>query len=352
MVQIETGQPDWPQTEFCQNFKPKPNLVNPIGSLILLQPADIQHFVSSNLSQPGDHNFVSNSLSVQPIQNSAFFDNFNATQQVIQVGPVYGWLQSPASNTATQAEMCQTAGQSPALTILGDSFQSPSTVILNLPQTGPSPEPLLLGQTQSVPGQLQTIPLMGDGQVRLLSAPEPASLSANNNHTNSTVNYLVQPGDLEHSAPIVVQASSPHNETSTRKSRSQKKGSFSEATISILKSWLFRNITHPYPTEEEKKELLCLTGMSLSQLNNWLINSRRRMLKRLFSTLEEDHVNLHSRSRKGTGGANSHYANKWKNKGVGEQCNSQNAQQVESDDGNEKSEVAIKNRKMSQSSDD
>ena len=38
--------------------------------------------------------------------------------------------------------------------------------------------------------------------------------------------------------------------------------------------------------------------------------------------------------------------------GVGEQCNSQNAQQAESDDRNEKSEVAIKNRKMSQSSDD
>jgi len=334
--------------------------VCPVGSLILLQPAEIQHLISSsssNLSQPGDHNFVSNSISVQPIQNQhsphnqQFFDNFNATQQVIHVGPVFRCVPL-ASNTATHADVRQIAGHSPAMTILGDSFRNPSMVVYNLPHTGPSPEPQALAHPQSVPGQLQTIPLMGNGQVRLLSVPAPAIPSAHNNDTNSTVNYLVQPGDLKHSAPIVVQTTRRHNEASSRKSHSQKKGAFSEETISILKSWLFRNITHPYPTEEEKKELLCLTGMSLSQLNNWLINSRRRMLKRLLSTLEGDHANFNSRSSKGTGGVNSRYANMWKNEGVGEESNGGNASRDESEDGNEKSDVSINNRKMSQSSDD
>ena len=248
MVQTECGQP---QSEFCHTFKPEQKIVCPVGSLILLQPAEIQHLISSsssNLSQPGDHNFVSNSISVQPIQNQhsphnqQFFDNFNATQQVIHVGPVFRCVPL-ASNTATHADVRQIAGHSPAMTILGDSFRNPSMVVYNLPHTGPSPEPQALAHPQSVPGQLQTIPLMGNGQVRLLSVPAPAIPSAHNNDTNSTVNYLVQPGDLKHSAPIVVQTTRRHNEASSRKSHSQKKGAFSEETISILKSWLFRNIT-------------------------------------------------------------------------------------------------------------
>ena len=66
----------------------------------------------------------------------------------------------------------------------------------------------------------------------------------------------------------------------------------------------------------EKKELVCLTGLTLSQLNNWLINSRRRMLKRLLSTLEGDDANFNGRESKGNGGVNSRYANMWKNEGL------------------------------------
>jgi len=315
MVQIEYGQQ--PRSEFCPNLVRECQLVYPFGSLILLQPAEIQHLVSSGgssnlLSQPGDHNFVSNSISVQQhsAPNQQLFDNFNTTQQVFQYGPAYKSVPL-LSNTATFADMSQPAGPSPAMTIIGHLTGSPSMLVHTLPQAGPSPQPRR--------AELQTIQLMGDGQVRLLSDPAPVSPSTVYNDTNSTVNYLVQPGDLKHSAPIVVEATSPRNRTVPRKSHRQKKGSFSEETISILKSWLFRNITHPYPTEVEKKELVCLTGLTLSQLNNWLINSRRRMLKRLLSTLEGDDANFNGRESKGTGGVNSRYANMWKNEGVGEQ---------------------------------
>ena len=74
---------------------------------------------------------------------------------------------------------------------------------------------------------------------------------------------------------------------------------------------------NPYPTDLEKKELVSETGLTLSQLNNWLINSRRRMVKRLLSTLEGDHANFDSRACKGgTGGVNSRYANMGKNEGL------------------------------------
>jgi len=325
MVQIEYGQPP---SEFCENVERSHQLVYPLGSLLLLQP-EIQHFVSSNLlSQPGDHNVVSNSISVEQHSalNQQFFDNSNPLQQVIPYGPVLTSSVPLSSNTATCADFCHQAGPSPDMTIIGNITSSPPMLVCTLPLRPPV--------------QPQTIPLVGGGQVRLLSAPPPVRPSTVYNDTNSTVNYLVQPGDLKHSAPIVPPARQ-HNSADPSTGHSQKKGSFSEETISILKSWLFRNIMHPYPTEVEKKELMCLTGLTLSQLNNWLINSRRRMLKRLVSTLEGDHANFNSRASKGSSGVNSRYANMWKNEGVGEQANTVHESKDESEDGIEETDSSL-----------
>jgi len=342
MVQIESGQP---RSEICQNFGQGYQLVYPFGSFVILQPAGNQHLVSSVsgggilLSQPGDRNFVSNSISVQQQAATQLLHNFHTTQQVLLPAQAYTSAVPLASNMSQQAAPC------PARTIIGNFKQSPSTVVQSpstvvqspsmvvhsIPQAGPSPEP------RSVPVELQTIQLLGDGQVVLVSAPQPVNQSAVYNDTNSTVNYLVQPADLKPSAPIVVGAARPHNGTGAhRKSHHQKKASFSEETISILKSWLFRNITHPYPTEVEKKELVCLTGLTLSQLNNWLINSRRRMLKRLLSTLEGDDANFNSKESKGSSGVNSRYANMWKNEGACGQAENVSASRDESEVRNEK----------------
>ncbi|KAF8553699.1 hypothetical protein OG21DRAFT_1509813 [Imleria badia] len=45
-----------------------------------------------------------------------------------------------------------------------------------------------------------------------------------------------------------------------------------------LKAWLHRHSDHPYPSEEEKKQLCHATGLSMSQVSNWMINARRRIL--------------------------------------------------------------------------
>nr|CAD2168218.1 unnamed protein product [Meloidogyne enterolobii] len=54
---------------------------------------------------------------------------------------------------------------------------------------------------------------------------------------------------------------------------------FSKEAISKFRAWLFNNITHPYPAEEQKRQLAAETGLTILQVNNWFINARRRIVQ-------------------------------------------------------------------------
>ncbi|KAJ6466378.1 hypothetical protein C8R45DRAFT_839254 [Mycena sanguinolenta] len=58
----------------------------------------------------------------------------------------------------------------------------------------------------------------------------------------------------------------------------RKRGKLPKETTDFLKAWLHRHSDHPYPSEEEKKQLCHATGLSMSQVSNWMINARRRIL--------------------------------------------------------------------------
>lgn len=60
---------------------------------------------------------------------------------------------------------------------------------------------------------------------------------------------------------------------------SKKRCTIPKATTEILKAWLQEHFMHPYPTEDEKKELRERTSLTLSQINNWFINARGRLWK-------------------------------------------------------------------------
>lgn len=61
--------------------------------------------------------------------------------------------------------------------------------------------------------------------------------------------------------------------TSTLVDRPQRKrGKLPKETTDFLKAWLHRHSDHPYPSEEEKKQLCHATGLSMSQVSNWMIN--------------------------------------------------------------------------------
>nr|AOP31978.1 homeobox protein meis-like protein [Nematostella vectensis] len=63
------------------------------------------------------------------------------------------------------------------------------------------------------------------------------------------------------------------------KKSQKKRGIFPKAATNIMKAWLFQHLTHPYPSEEQKRSLAQETGLTILQVNNWFINARRRIVQ-------------------------------------------------------------------------
>ncbi|PON22127.1 hypothetical protein TGAM01_v209001 [Trichoderma gamsii] len=51
---------------------------------------------------------------------------------------------------------------------------------------------------------------------------------------------------------------------------------FSREALRILRNWLLSNHRHPYLSNEDKDNLACQTGLSKTQISNWVANARRR----------------------------------------------------------------------------
>ncbi|XP_053202720.1 homeobox protein homothorax-like isoform X2 [Panonychus citri] len=63
------------------------------------------------------------------------------------------------------------------------------------------------------------------------------------------------------------------------KKRQKKRGIFPKVATNIMRAWLFQHLTHPYPSEDQKKQLAQDTGLTILQVNNWFINARRRIVQ-------------------------------------------------------------------------
>uniref|UniRef100_A0A671F6L2 Meis homeobox 3 n=1 Tax=Rhinolophus ferrumequinum TaxID=59479 RepID=A0A671F6L2_RHIFE len=61
--------------------------------------------------------------------------------------------------------------------------------------------------------------------------------------------------------------------------RNKKRGIFPKVATNIMRAWLFQHLSHPYPSEDQKKQLAQDTGLTILQVNNWFINARRRIVQ-------------------------------------------------------------------------
>ncbi|XP_069745296.1 homeobox protein PKNOX1-like isoform X2 [Narcine bancroftii] len=67
-----------------------------------------------------------------------------------------------------------------------------------------------------------------------------------------------------------------------------KRGVLPKQATNIMRSWLFQHIAHPYPTEDEKRQIASQTNLTLLQVNNWFINARRRILQPMLDASNPD----------------------------------------------------------------
>uniref|UniRef100_A0AAY5K2I3 Homeobox domain-containing protein n=3 Tax=Esox lucius TaxID=8010 RepID=A0AAY5K2I3_ESOLU len=128
--------------------------------------------------------------------------------------------------------------------------------------------------------------------------PTPVMAGMSPWHTTSTGGAVYQPVTVVNSqGHVVSQALSPqtiriqntqlqlqlnqdlsffnHEESSPK----NKRGVLPKQATNVMRSWLFQHIGHPYPTEDEKKQIATQTNLTLLQVNNWFINARRRILQ-------------------------------------------------------------------------
>lgn len=85
----------------------------------------------------------------------------------------------------------------------------------------------------------------------------------------------------------------------------KRRGNLPKETTDKLRAWFVAHLHHPYPTEDEKQELMRQTGLQMSelipfpqsrswpnimlihlgidQISNWFINARRRQLPAMIS---------------------------------------------------------------------
>ncbi|KAE9388917.1 hypothetical protein BT96DRAFT_835597, partial [Gymnopus androsaceus JB14] len=52
----------------------------------------------------------------------------------------------------------------------------------------------------------------------------------------------------------------------------RKRGTLLKETTDILKAWLHRHSDHPYPSEEETKQLCHATGLAMNQVTDWMVD--------------------------------------------------------------------------------
>ncbi|KAK5732144.1 homeodomain superfamily [Elasticomyces elasticus] len=61
-----------------------------------------------------------------------------------------------------------------------------------------------------------------------------------------------------------------------QKGKARKRSNLPKQSTEIMKTWFDRNITNPYPSEDQKALFSRATGISMTQVSNWFINHRRR----------------------------------------------------------------------------
>ena len=254
-----------------------------------------QNYTPSNQSSLSSYTFPSN------IDESG--ERISGRPKVSTDFPVTNSYDSPYPNSGN--------GTTPSSTFSSSHFSSPMNSDIRTPGLSPysesdswnGPPPSSIVRPNSTPGQLSSPGIKYDdglrhtsfstpmsqahmysGSARISGQHDRKSLSGIKSEWSFPNNEFLPPGNAQYSpslgptTPNIAVSSpsrSPQSMTnpSTLVDRPQRKrGKLPKETTDYLKAWLHRHSDHPYPSEEEKKQLCHATGLSMSQVSNWMIN--------------------------------------------------------------------------------
>ncbi|CCK72903.1 Cup9p KNAG_0M00500 [Huiozyma naganishii CBS 8797] len=136
------------------------------------------------------------------------------------------------------------------------------------PDTGnviPSVVPSVVPRPVLKPTLSQFTPLQGGSKQAVVQLPRPPAVDQGTHP---------RPGPVP--SPQQQQQRGEKCGGSSGRDRKQSRYNLPKDTVLILNRWLLDHLHNPYPTSQEKRELLIKTGLSKIQLSNWFINVRRR----------------------------------------------------------------------------
>ena len=95
-----------------------------------------------------------------------------------------------------------------------------------------------------------------------------------------TCNPIQQSPMANHNPPIAKDKVAKENKSKIKSVHKvgKKHARLSQRSTQILREWLLEHADNPFPNDNEKDVLCLRTGLSLSKLNTWFVNSRRRIL--------------------------------------------------------------------------
>ncbi|KND92399.1 Homeobox protein PKNOX1 [Tolypocladium ophioglossoides CBS 100239] len=82
----------------------------------------------------------------------------------------------------------------------------------------------------------------------------------------------------------------------------KRRGNLPKETTDKLRAWFVAHLQHPYPTEDEKQDLMRQTGLQMNQISNWFINARRRQLPAMINSARAESDAMNGRVGSSIGG--------------------------------------------------
>ncbi|KAJ3591347.1 hypothetical protein NHX12_009292 [Muraenolepis orangiensis] len=77
--------------------------------------------------------------------------------------------------------------------------------------------------------------------------------------------------DMGDGMDVASPSTGEEDESDRDRRNNKKRGIFPKVATNIMRAWLFQHLSHPYPSEEQKKQLSQDTGLTILQVNNWSV---------------------------------------------------------------------------------